>query len=128
MTNQVDPRFAPPCEETSRQLRALIEICRAFREISPTMPVTYVQAFLTVCLKPGNGSTEYQKELETIQPIMSRILLSLGNKQRRKPADESGFKLIDFAHDPIDLRLKRVFLTPGGKQLLNKVLREVERM
>ena len=122
-----DPRFATPEINEGAALRALIEITRAFREISPTLPVSYMQAFLAVCLKPGGGSTDYMGELDTIQPIMSRILLHLGAKQRGKALGDSGYKLIDTAPDPLDLRRDRYFLTPKGKTLLRRVLRELER-
>lgn len=127
MANTVDKRFASPTEDDARVIRAVIDVLRVFREESPTIPVSYAIAFLLVALKPGGGTTDYMGGLDTIQPIMSRILLALGNKERRKPADESGFKLIDFAPDPLDLRRNRTFLTGKGKALLNKVLVSVNK-
>lgn len=128
LSTTTDPRFSQPDEETARILRAMIEITSAFRELSPTIPVAYMEAFLVVCLKPGGGSTDYMKDMGTIQPIMSRMLLTLGNKERRKPADESGYKLVETSPDPLDMRRNRTFLTAKGKTLLNRVVRQIQRL
>jgi hypothetical protein len=123
-----DTKFSPPDEETARHLRALLEITRAFRELSPTIPVAYMEAFLVVCLKPGLGATDYMKDMGTIQPVMSRMLLHLGNKERRKELDESGFQLIDSVPDRADLRRHRSYLTVKGKRLLNRVVGYTKRL
>lgn len=123
-----DQRFTLPDEDATRHLKALIEITKIFREVAPTLPVSYMHAFLEVCLKPGGGSTDYMARLDTIQPIMSRILLHLGSKARRQALGEGGYKLIDSSSDPMDLRRDRYFLTPKGRTLLAKIYRELRKI
>jgi DNA-binding MarR family transcriptional regulator len=126
-TRKTDPRFAPPEDDAARQIRALIEITRLFRDLAPTLPVSYMQAFLEVALHPGGGSTDHMGALETIQPVMSRILLHLGSKERRQALGEGGYKLIESAPDPMDLRRDRYFLTPKGKALLAGLQKALDR-
>lgn len=128
MALKPDPRFTPLEDGAANHIRALIEVTRIFRDLAPTLPVSYMQAFLEVCLRPGGGSTDYMKHLDTIQPIMSRILLHLGSKERRQALGDGGYKLIDSAPDPMDLRRDRYFLTPKGKALLSRIQREVAKL
>jgi len=125
---KTDIRFTPPDDEDARALRVVMDVMRVFRDESPTIPVSYAMAFLLVALKPGGGSTDYMNDLDTIQPIMSRILLALGHKERRKPLGESGADLIDFAPDPLDLRRNRTYLTPKGQRLMRKVVEATNRL
>jgi DNA-binding MarR family transcriptional regulator len=120
-----DIRFQKPDEDTSKQLRSLMEITRAFRDLSPTFPVAYMHAYLAICLNPGEGASEYMRELEVSQPVASRIILALGVKSRR---GEEGMQLVDAATDPIDLRRKRTYLTAKGKGLFTTIKRQLERM
>lgn len=119
-----DPRFAPPDDASMRRLVAVADIVGAFRELSPSFPASYMLAFLDVAMRPGGGSTDYMATLETVQPVMSRILVALGPKSR---AGEDGFGLIETALDVRDLRRRRSFLTPKGKGLLKRITRAVER-
>ena len=123
-----DKRFAEPNEDDARTIRAVLDVLRLFREEAPTVPVSYAMAFLQVALKPGGGSTDYMGSLDTIQPNMSRILLSLANRERGKVYGESGYGLLDFAPDPLDLRRNRTYLTPKGRALLHNVLTAVNRV
>ena len=122
-----DVRFTEPSEDDARTIRALIEVMRLFRNESPTIPLSYAMAFLLVALKPGGGSTDYMGQLDTVQPIMSRVLLALGARERRKALGEGGYGLVDFAPDPLDLRRNRTHLTTKGRKLLAGVVAAVNK-
>jgi DNA-binding MarR family transcriptional regulator len=66
-------------------------------------------------------------QLDTVQPIMSRVLLALGARERRKALGESGYGLVDFAPDPLDLRRNRTHLTTKGRKLLAGVVAAVNK-
>jgi len=125
---KTDTRFAPPADEDAKAIRALLDVMRLFRKESPTIPMSYAMGFLLVALKPGGGSTDYMEDLDTIQPIMSRIMLALAKHERRNRGEDSGFDLIDMANDPLDLRRKRAFLTPRGRALMTSVLKVINRI
>lgn len=123
-----DLRFAQPSDRDARRLKALMNIVRLFRDVSNVLPVSYMQAFLAVAMRPGLGVTDYCDDVETIAPIMSRILLHLGSKERGKEQGESGFQLIESAPDPANLRRKRTYLTPKGNLLLKSLYKELARL
>jgi DNA-binding MarR family transcriptional regulator len=87
-------------------------------QVEPRMPSSYMEAFLVVALKPGYGPTEYAKELGTIQPIASRILLEIGAQPR---GGTEGLGLVDRRVSDESLRNQEYYLTPKGKELLRKI-------
>lgn len=110
------PRFH---DLTDDQREALLKLKRAlelFRAIEPRMPSSYVDAYLSVALEPGKGPTEYAKDMQTIQPIASRVLLEIGSKARER---EEGLGLVDRQANPETLRSHEYFLTQKGKRLLH---------
>lgn len=113
-------RFDQPTDADVRKLNRLFNAIQAARTLYPAMPSSYIAAFLAVASKPGLGVTEYAKDLGTIQPIMSRILLEIGRKSRLR---KEGLGLVDVSPDPQDLRINRHFLTPKGRTLLASMLK-----
>ena len=112
-------RFDLPNPDDARILRRLSRVNGAFRSVSTSMPCSYVAAYLAVALKPGLGVTDYGNAIGIVQPIMSRILLEIGQKSRN---GGEGLGLLDSRRDPTDFRQHQVFLTPKGKMLLNQIL------
>jgi len=100
----------------------LIRIIDLFRTLDARMPSSYIRAFLAVCLKPGAGPTDYAKDMGTIQPIMSRLLLEIGKKARER---DEGLGLVDRQASPESLRNQEYYLTPKGRHLLSQILNTI---
>jgi hypothetical protein len=83
------------------------------------MPSSYIDAFLLVALKPGASPTDYARDLGTIQPIASRILLELGNHPR---ARDHELALVDRVQSPTSLVKQEYFLSPKGYRLMNELI------
>ena len=108
---EIDPRERRAADRAFRMVKA-------FREVDSKMPSSYLAAFLAVALKPGYGPTEYAKELGTIQPIASRILLEIGAQPR---GGMQGLGLVDRRASAESLRNQEYYLTPKGRALLRKI-------
>lgn len=117
-------RFAAPSMDDVRRLTRLIAVFNALREVSPTIPASYAQAFLAVALNPGHGPGTYAQTLGLVQPVTSRTLLEIGKKTRK---GGPGLGLVDSQSDAIDLRLTRYLLTTKGHNLMAKIMQIVER-
>ena len=104
--------------QEQRAAHRALELVRAFRRVDSKMPSSYMEAFLAVALKPGYGPTEYAKDLRTIQPIMSRILLELGEHPR---AGLRGLGLVDRRMSSESLRNQEYYLTSKGRALLHRI-------
>ncbi len=111
-------KFAPPNEDTAGHLRAATEMLDAFRAVEPSIPSSYIAAFLAVAMDPGHGTAHYSKSLGMLQPVGSRVLLEIGQKTR---TGGPGLGLVAAEYDKDDLRLKRYFLTAKGRGLLSKI-------
>lgn len=117
-------RFASPSDDDHRRLSRLIAIIQVLREVSPTLPLSYAQAFLYVAMNPGHGPVTYAQALGVVQPVASRTLLEIGKKTR---TGGPGLGLVDSQPDDTDLRLSRYFLTTRGYKLMAKVMQIIER-
>lgn len=107
-------------DDDARALRKLKRAIESFRALDPRMPTSYVDAFLSVCLEPGKGPTDYAQDMGTIQPIASRVLLEIGGKARLR---EESLELVDRQVSDASLRNQEYFLTPKGRQLMNQLLK-----
>ena len=117
-------KFDKPSEETLACLNLLYEALDVFRAVEPSIPSSYVAAFLTVACDPGNGTVHYAKALGMLQPVASRVLLEIGQKTR---TGQPGLGLVAAEYDLHDLRLKRYYLTPKGHQLVSRVEKAIRR-
>jgi DNA-binding MarR family transcriptional regulator len=115
-------RYEAPSKDDAAKINRLLNATQAIRAQMPSMPSSYVAAFLAVALKPGQPVSEYARDIGTIQPIMSRILLEIGQKSRQR---DNPLALVDSAPDPNDLRVSRYHLTAKGRTLLQQVLRNL---
>ena len=115
----VRDRYASPSDDDQRRLTRLIAIFQIMRDINPTLPVSYAQAFLAVALSPGQGPAHYAKALGVVQPVASRTLLEIGKKAR---TGGPGLGLVDSQQDPVDLRTLHYYLTPKGRSLFEHIM------
>lgn len=119
-----EAHFTTPDGPTLANMRAGMEFLRAFHDLMPRAPITYGMAFLAVAMDPGHGASHYGKRLGFQQPVISRILLEIGQKS---PDGGAGYGLLDSRTDLNDLRHKRYHLTSQGWALLIQINRAIER-
>ena len=105
-------------QDDARRISRVFAILEAFREVAPTLPASYAQAFLAVAMKPGQPSGAYAKAIGMIQPVASRILLEIGKKTR---TGGPGLELVESVEDLQDLRIKRYYLTAKGRKLIKDI-------
>lgn len=110
-------RFREPPLGDIRRLEHAMELTTIFRVIDPRLPVSYLQAFLAVARAPGLSTSQYAEMCGTTQPVMSRMLLEMGDKSRMR---DEGLQLVDYDRDRGDLRKTRYFLTDKGKELFKR--------
>lgn len=102
----------------------LINSLKTFKLMKETMPLQYVLSFLAVASDEGKGVKDYAEMLGVNATTMSRHLLDIGPRNREMT---EGYGLIQYRANPLELRKHEYFLTPKGRQLINHVLRELER-
>lgn len=107
-------------EDQKEYAHALLNAVEAFTKLRATMPIQYVRTYLMVACDEGQGVTEYAKRAGVSQSVMTRHLLDIGERNRRK---EEGFGLVYQKPDPMDLRFHRVFLTDDGHALFHQLMR-----
>lgn len=90
-----------------------------FRNINPTMSIQVVHTLMLVSLHEGASVTEIAKMAGFKLSTVSRNILDLGLKDRRR---EQGLGLVETKVDPMELRKKQVGITPKGMALLRQVI------
>ncbi len=112
--------FKPTLGEEEREAaRALFLALKPFRDINPSMPLSYVTAALLVAIEEGKGVAEYARKINISPTVMTRNLLDIGERNRRR---EEGYGLVTQERDVFDLRKHNAKVTPKGKALLHKVM------
>lgn len=102
----------------TRAIRRFYETLRKFSELSPTMPVMQVVAFVTVAMHEGRSLGELSQIANIKQSTMSRYLLDLSDKTR---VGEAGYGLVKREADPQELRRNMYSLTPRGRLLIREI-------
>lgn len=101
-----------------QHLSRLQHIIAEFRKLMPGLPAGYIDAFLAVALKPGLGPTDYAKVLGTAQPIMSRVLMEIGEQARGR---EEPLHLVVSRRHPENRRQICYYLTAKGYALALRI-------
>lgn len=96
----------------------------AFQSVNQTMPIQIAATFLLVASREGRSLREYCDLSGVVESTMSRHLLDLGARNRRK---EPGYGLIEVRTDNDDLRKNVYKLTSKGINLLNTVISIMEK-
>lgn len=100
------------------QITRLRSVLGVFQAVSDSIPVPIVVSFLTVAIFEGRSLREYAEMLNAPQSTMSRHLLDLGIRNRKR---EPGYGLIEQTTDVDDLRKNVYKLTPKGRALVQTV-------
>jgi DNA-binding MarR family transcriptional regulator len=106
-------------EEEKAYARALLLALEPFRAINPSMPLSYITAYLLVGMEEGKGVSEYARQVGISPTVMTRNLLDIGERNRQR---EAGFGLIEQERDLFDLRKHNARVTPKGRALLHRVM------
>jgi len=113
-------RFHTLSDSEKAALKRLQKIIQRFREEDSRMPSSYMEAFAAVAAEPGKGPTGYAEDMNTIQPIASRVLLEIGPKARQRP---QALELVDRQQKPDSWREQEYFLTPKGRKLMKDLIK-----
>ena len=110
--------------ETERDMlqKRVMGFMDEMRKVRPTMPLQHAYTFMLVALNEGQGVQEYAELADVSQSVMTRNLLDLGERNRRR---EPGYGLVMQRMDPMDMRRHQTFLTPEGKALLRRIVHAV---
>jgi DNA-binding MarR family transcriptional regulator len=113
-------KFKPTLSEEERAaFRALYLALKPFRDLNPSMPLSYVTAMLLVGMDEGKSVSEYAGKVNISPTVMTRNLLDIGARNRQR---EAGFGLIEQERDLYDLRRHNARVTAKGKALANHVV------
>lgn len=112
-------------EDDKQALVDLLNALEIFRETRRDMPLQHVIAYLLVAIEEGLGPTEYGAKVGVQQPVMSRTLLDIGDRNRHR---EAGFGWITQRPDPMHLSRNQSMLTDTGVALANRVIRTLRRV
>jgi DNA-binding MarR family transcriptional regulator len=94
-----------------------------FRKIRKTMPLQHAYSLLLVALEEGLGVQEYAQLADVAQSVMTRNLLDLGSRNRKR---EPGYGLVDQRMNPMNMREHQTFLTPDGRALVKRLIMTVK--
>lgn len=122
LTSSFRPTLSEEQREYARTLRLALE---PFRQINPSMPLSYIIAFLEVELDEGKGVAEYAAKLGLSPTVMTRNLLDIGDRNRQR---EEGYGLITQERDLFDLRKHNAKITPKGLALTNAYIRGLQTL
>lgn len=107
-------------EDDQREMDAAAMVLEPFLDIRHDMPLRYAHSFLMVAREEGLGVNEYAQKAGVSASVMSRHLLDIGDRDRNM---RPGFGLVTKEQDKFELRKFRVYLTPLGRQLAEKISR-----
>lgn len=122
LTSSFKPTLSEEQREYARTLRLALE---PFRQINPSMPLSYIIALLEVSLDEGKGVAEYAAKLGLSPTVMTRNLLDIGDRNRQR---EEGYGLITQERDLFDLRKHNAKITPKGLALTNAYIRGLQTL
>jgi DNA-binding MarR family transcriptional regulator len=129
--NEITPKegsanSSPDREKTmdEKAVRRAQAVLTAFQAVNESMPIQVASTFLTVALYEGRSLREYCDLTGVPQSTMSRHLLDLGPRNRKK---EPGYQLLDQRQDAEDYRRNVYSLTPKGRGLLKTMTNAMEK-
>lgn len=119
---------------TSAQLRSIGRIVNELRAIEADLPASYAAVLIYIArhrAEQGDdpNSADISDHTGIARPSMSRILRSMSDArlgktrvgEERPAGSRQSLRLVYKLHDPVDLRMIRVRLTPKGLALLGRI-------
>jgi DNA-binding MarR family transcriptional regulator len=105
--------------DDKKTLKSASALLKAFHEAHPLMSFQMAHTFIAVALDEGKSMSEYALKLGLPQSTVSRHLLDLGPRNRKKGP---GLELLRPERDPEDFRRWTQHLTPKGRELIRRVI------
>jgi DNA-binding MarR family transcriptional regulator len=99
-------------------LSRLGTVLAIFQDIYPAMPLSEVQAFISVAKNEGKSLGELAHLTGTKQSSISRYLLDLSDKMRDGSA---GYGIVRREIDPKELRRNIYSLSPSGLAIVHRI-------
>lgn len=119
---------------TVTQLRTAGRIVNELRAVEADLPASYAAVLIYVArhrTEQGEdpNSADISDHTGIARPSMSRILRSMSDArmgktrvgEERPSGSRQSLRLVEKLHDPVDLRMIRVRLTPKGLALLGRI-------
>lgn len=119
---------------SSNQLRTLGRIINELRAVEMDLPASYAAVLIYIARHRAEqgedpNSADVSNHTGIARPSMSRILRSMSDArmgktrvgEERPTGSRQSLKLIEKMHDPVDLRMIRLRLTPKGSALLGRL-------
>jgi len=103
---------------TNRDLLPMVRVAELFRELDRSVPAQLIHTFLFVASHNGTLKTTVEKELGFLTASCSRNIAWLTNEHR---LGKPGLGLISKKLDLPDRRRLRLFLTPKGEEVANRI-------
>src|SRR5579863_5611990 len=105
-----------------RAARALLWALKSLSNLSRTMPLPFVTAFLMVALDEGKGVNAYARALGIHRSAMSRNLRAIGDRARN---GGPGLGLVTVQPHRSDRLRTQVFLTSKGRSIVKEIFRHL---
>lgn len=99
----------------SLKLRGLQKAVRAIRGVAPELPIQQLQILIEVGLDEGVTTKELEKRCNMTNSSASRNVRGL---MKLAGEGRTGLDWVRYEGDPMDLRVKKLFLTDKGRAVL----------
>jgi DNA-binding MarR family transcriptional regulator len=114
----------PASDSERAAAQRILALFNEFRKVRPTMPLQHAYTFVLVAMNEGLGVQDYAELADVAQSVMTRNLLDLGERNRRR---EPGYGLLTQRMDPLDMRRHQTMLTPEGRALWRRIMHMIEK-
>jgi len=107
------------------QVTELLRILTLFQKAPPDdvgdLSLSMMIVFLLVCQEEGRPTGELADILKVSDGTVTNIVRTLAEGRKRDGVRRPGYHLLRQEQNPDDYRVKNVYLTPKGKELLKQL-------
>lgn len=119
----MSPQAMSMSDEDKSLLKGVMTLMDEFAKLRPTMPLQQARAFILVACNEGLGVQDYAELANVSQSVMTRNLLDLGVRNRKR---EPGHGLLMQRMNSMDMRKHETFLTQEGRALLRRLIHAIK--
>lgn len=106
-------------DSNRRLFRSLHRVLGRMRDLDKDMPVQQSVVLTWVALNEGESQRKLREDLDMPSSTTSRNLAALSKIHR---LGKAGLGLIELQESPEDRRVKLLYLTPKGRQLIERMI------